>query len=236
MKKYTTLFFDIDDTLLDFGAAEKSALEKLFNGQGIPYTPENIAAYKQINQGLWRAYEDGTIEQQEVVNTRFSRFFETHGKSVDGTLLENQYRSYLEDGEQVMNTSLEFIEALRKDFDLYIVTNGLTNTQDKRLRAAGLHPLFKEVFVSEAIGHQKPKKEFFDYVFNRIPGFIPERGLIIGDSLTSDMKGGYMAGMDTCWFNPGQKPNPTDIVPTYEIKSLDELVDILQLKAETADC
>ena len=31
--------------------------------------------------------------------------------------------------------------------------------------------------------------------------------MIIGDSLTSDMKGGIQAGIHTCWFNPGLKKN-----------------------------
>ena len=36
-------------------------------------------------------------------------------------------------------------------------------------------------------------KEYFDYVFERIPNFAPEEGLIIGDSLSADIKGGYVA-------------------------------------------
>ncbi len=45
-------------------------------------------------------------------------------------------------------------------------------------------------------------KEYFDYVFERIPNFAPEEGLIIGDSLSADIKGGYVAGIDTCRYNP----------------------------------
>jgi len=112
-------------------------------------------------------------------------------------------------------------------YDLYIVTNGVSKTQYKRLRASGLYPLFKDVFVSEDTGSQKPMKAYFDYVFARIANFDVNQALIIGDSLSADIKGGQLAGLDTCWFNPEKKPNHTKIVPTYEIQKLEELYRIL---------
>jgi 2-haloacid dehalogenase len=229
MKNYRTLFFDVDDTLLDFGAAEKVALRLLFEEQNIPLTPEIETKYKQVNQGLWKAFEEGKMGRDEVVNTRFSLLFQEYGQEVDGVLYETKYRSYLEEGHDLIHGALELVTDLHKSqFDLYIVTNGVSKTQDKRLRNSGLHPLFKNVFVSEDTGYQKPMKEFFDYVFARVPDFEPEQALIIGDSLTADIKGGQLAGLDTCWFNPKKKSNQTDIVPTYEIQSLDELYRILK--------
>ncbi|MCM3727834.1 YjjG family noncanonical pyrimidine nucleotidase [Neobacillus cucumis] len=227
MKKYQPLLFDVDDTLLDFAAAEASALKLLFESQSITLTKEMEAHYKKINYGLWKAFEEGHIERDEVVNTRFSLLFKEYGKNVDGILLENNYRGYLEEGHQLIKGAFELISGLQNHFDLYIVTNGVSKTQDKRLRDSGLHPLFKEIFVSEDTGFQKPMKEFFDYVFARIANFSPEHTLIIGDSLSSDIKGGQLAGLDTCWFNPAGKPNHTEIIPTYEIQNLNELYQIL---------
>jgi 2-haloacid dehalogenase len=150
-----------------------------------------------------------------------------YGQVVDGALLEKSYRRYLEEGHQLVNGAFELITDLQNQFDLYIVTNGVSKTQDKRLRASGLHPIFKDIFVSENTGFQKPMKEYFDYVFERIPHFSVEQGLIIGDSLSADIKGGQLAGLDTCWFNPQMMPNDTGIVPTYQIQKLDELYRII---------
>ena len=50
---------------------------------------------------------------------------------------------------------------------------------------------------------------------------------MVGDSLTSDIKGGINYGLDTCWFNPKGKAHPLDMDITYEIKSLDEIFDIV---------
>ncbi|MBG9582557.1 HAD family hydrolase [Bacillus thuringiensis] len=228
MKKYKTLLFDVDDTLLDFQKAEKVALRMLFEEKGIPLTREVEAQYKKINKSLWDAFEEGEINRDEVVNTRFSMLFKEYGEEVDGILFENNYRNYLEEGNQLMQGAFEFISQIQSECDLYIVTNGISKTQYKRLRNAGLHSMFKDIFVSEDTGYQKPMKEYFDYVFERIPNFAPEEGLIIGDSLSADMKGGYVAGIDTCWFNPEKKSNHSEIVPTYEVQNFEELYAILK--------
>ena len=227
LKKYQTLLFDLDDTLLDFGAAENLALRQMFEAQNTPFTAEIEAHYKKINQALWNSYEEGKVDRDEVVNTRFSLLFKEYGQLVDGAVLEMKYRSYLEEGHQFVNGAFELITDLHNQYDLYIVTNGVSKTQDKRLRASGLFPFFKDIFVSEDTGYQKPMKGFFDYAFARIPNFTVNQGLIIGDSLSSDIKGGQQAGLDTCWFNPQLKPNDTQIIPTYQIQTLDELYQIL---------
>ncbi|HDR7540690.1 noncanonical pyrimidine nucleotidase, YjjG family [Bacillus cereus] len=228
MKKYKTLLFDVDDTLLDFQKAEKMALRVLFEEKGIPLTDEIEARYKKINKGLWDAFEKGELSRKEVINTRFSLLFQEYGEEVDGILFENNYRNYLEEGNQLMQGAFEFINQIQGEYELYIVTNGVSKTQDKRLRNAGLHSLFKDVFVSEDTGFQKPMKEYFDYVFERIPNFAPEEGLIIGDSLSADIKGGYVAGIDTCWFNPERKLNDSGIIPTYEVHNFEELEALLK--------
>jgi 2-haloacid dehalogenase len=234
LKKYKTLFFDVDDTLLDFGAAEKLALQLLFEEQNIPLTSEIEEQYKRINQRLWKRFEEGELDRDEVVNTRFSILFNEYEKEMDGILLEKNYRSYLEQGHQLVEGAFELISELQNDYDLYVVTNGVSKTQYKRLHDSGLFPLFKDIFVSEDTGYQKPMKEFFDYVFSRIPNFRVEAALIIGDSLSADIKGGELAGLDTCWFNPNMKQNHTTITPSYQIHNLEEIMQIVRVK--TGSC
>lgn len=227
MKRYRNLLFDVDDTLLDFGAAERYALRLLFEEHAFPFTPETEATYRRINQELWRSFEVGAVTRDEVLHTRHSRLFKEFGREVDGAKMDQSFSRHLEAGHQLMNGAFELIVSLQDDYGLYLVTNGVSRIQDKRLRGSGLHPLFKGVFVSEDTGYQKPMKQYFDYVFARIPGFSVQETLIIGDSLSADIQGGHGAGLDTCWFNPGAKPNGGSVVPTYEIRRLDELPRIL---------
>jgi len=228
MRKYKTLLFDIDNTLLDFDLDEKWALTKLFNEQSISLTSEMIKDYKKINTNLWKSFEEGTIDRNEVLNNRFAILFKKYGKEIEGSHLDQKYRHYLEQGHHLVKGAYELIRNLQKHFDLYIVTNGVSKTQYKRLYNSGLYPFFKNVFVSEDIGYPKPMKQFFDFVFSKIPHFNVEQALIIGDSLSADIQGGNQAGIDTCWFNPQLKLNDTGIIPTYQIQKLDELYHIVK--------
>ncbi len=227
MKRYRNLLFDVDDTLLDFGAAERVALRLLFEEHAFPFTPETEAAYRRINQELWHAFERGIVSREEVLHSRHSRLFKEYGREVDGATMDRIFSRHLEAGHQLVNGAYELIVDLQAEYHLYLVTNGVSRIQDKRLRGSGLHPHFKGIFVSEDTGYQKPMKQYFDYVFARIPGFSAQETLIIGDSLSADIQGGHGAGLDTCWFNPKSKPNGSGVAPTYEIRQLDELHRIL---------
>jgi len=224
---YQTLFFDVDDTLLDFGATEQKALRALFQEIQFDLSTEAEERYRTINRALWDSYEEGQIGRDEVLNTRFSTFLKEYGREEDGVALETKYRAYIANGHDLIEGAFELIAELHEHFDLYIVTNGVSDTQYKRLTDSNLLPYFKDIFVSEDTGFQKPMKEFFSYVFDRIPHFSPEQGLIIGDSLNADIKGGQLSNLDTCWFNPHRIENRSEIIPTYEIHALSELKGIL---------
>ncbi|MFD4703769.1 YjjG family noncanonical pyrimidine nucleotidase [Gottfriedia sp. NPDC058432] len=230
MKTYKTLLFDVDDTLLDFGAAEKVALQSLFKDQNLPLTDEVKSRYKEINHGLWKAFEEGKISRDDIVNTRFSTLFKEFGIEVDGIMLEQSYQNYLGEGNQLVEGAFELLTSLQNEFDLYIVTNGVSKTQYKRLNAAHIYSFFKDIFVSEDTGYQKPMKEYFQYVFDRIPNIELDKTLIIGDSFSADIIGGAGSGIDTCWVNSKMLPNDSDVIPTYEIQKLDELYNILNIE------
>ena len=55
---------------------------------------------------------------------------------------------------------------------------------------------------------------------------------MVGDSLTSDMKGGEDFGIDTCWYNPSLKENRAEVKPTYEVESLLQILEILGVAEE----
>lgn len=225
---YKTLLFDADNTLLDFRKTEAQAMTRTFAKYGIPYNQRTKDVYEEINQGLWKEFEAGKIEKKEVLNRRFQETFQAIGvKPPADFAFEKDFQLALGEGGYLIDGALELCRALSKDRELYIVTNGVTATQKSRMERCGLKPYIKGVFVSEEVGYQKPRKEYFQYVFDRIPGLELSRTLIIGDTLSSDIKGGNAAGIDTCWYNPCRKSNTTDAVVTYEITRLEELWDIV---------
>lgn len=229
MKNYKTLLFDIDDTLLDFKATEQAALKKLFKEQKLELTAEIELHYQTINQAMWRAFERGEVTQKEVISNRFTEVFKAYGKEIDGAKVDQRYREFLAEGHHLIEGALNLIQELHEKFDLYILTNGVSTTQYRRLEDSGLRPYFKNVFVSEDTGYQKPMPEYFSYVFERIPNFEKNETIIIGDSLTSDIKGGNLAGITTCWYNPGGTIAGQEDQPTLEIRKLEEILILLNV-------
>lgn len=227
--KYRILLFDLDDTLLDFGANEIDSLNKLFQQHGYTFSEEICRVYHSVNKQLWSDYENGKIGLDKVLNSRFSETMVRLGKVVDGAEWERQYRELLGNGCQQMEGALELCQSLSASHRLFVITNGITKTQLKRLQQSGLYEFFEDIFTSQSIGFQKPSIEFFNYVTSHIKDFNQKETLIIGDSLNTDIKGGLLSGIDTCWFNRKSLEHSVEIQSTYTVTDLAELYDICQL-------
>ncbi|MBP1989587.1 YjjG family noncanonical pyrimidine nucleotidase [Paenibacillus eucommiae] len=231
---YNILLFDLDDTLLDFGANETESLNKLFQHHGYTFSNELFQVYNSINKQLWADYENGNIVLDVVLNSRFSETMLRLEKVVDGIEWENLYRELLNNGSQLlMDGALEVCQRLSVSNRLFVITNGITQTQIKRLKQSGLYVFFENIFDSQSIGFQKPSKEFFNYVMSQIKDFNIDNALIIGDSLNTDIKGGLLSGIDTCWINRNSQKYSAEIQSTYTITSLVELFDICPPMADS---
>lgn len=224
----TTLFFDLDDTLLDFKAGEAIAIRQTLSRSGIDPTAEMTALYSAINQSQWELLEEGKLTRDQVLLRRFDLLFETLGIPGDSRQTQETYETLLAQQHPFLPGARELLEELFPKYPMYLVSNGTATVQDQRLRDADLGRYFRRVFISERVGVDKPHREFFLRCFSEIPDFSPDQGLIIGDSLTSDMRGGNNAGLHTCWFNPKHKPRRPDIPVEYEISALSELPALLR--------
>ncbi len=224
MKKYSTILFDADETLLDFPAAEKASLEKVCEKFGIFYSEEIRATFSAINLALWKQLEKGLITRDLIRTRRFEQFAEHFGLKADPKEMAVCYVEQLSTFAFLLEGADKLCEKLSKEYDLYIVTNGIGTVQNDRLAKSGLLPFFSGVFISENIGSQKPNKKFFDYVLGNIPEKDKSKVIIVGDSMSSDILGGINAGIDTCFFNPSLREETYK--PTYTATSFQSLENI----------
>ncbi|EFQ57634.1 YjjG family noncanonical pyrimidine nucleotidase [Streptococcus downei] len=225
---YKFLLFDLDHTLLDFEAAEEVALTQMLEAEEVDDVTAYKAYYKPMNQQLWLDLEAKKISKEELVNSRFALLFEHFGKVVDGKVYAEKYQSFLMNQGQTFAGAKELLAELTvSGYQIYGATNGITRIQEGRLRASDIKPYFKQVFISEQTGYQKPDKEFFQVLADQIPGFAKDQALFIGDSLTADIQGGNNAGLDTVWYNPERKENTSPAIPTYTVTSYSELLQLL---------
>jgi len=229
---YKYLLWDVDGTVLDFLASEAYAIRFLFEKYNIgKCSDEMLKMYSDINRKYWQKLERGELTKPEILIGRFREFFEIIG--ADTAIVEDFNRDYqikLGDYAVFVDNAEYILKSQKGRYTIAAVTNGTKVAQERKLRLSGLDEIFDAVFISENIGAEKPNKEFFDYVFEKLGITNKKEVLIIGDSLTSDIKGGADAGIDTCWFNPQHNPNILGIEVTYEIDNLGKIENIVSDK------
>ena len=222
------LFLDLDDTILDFHKAERLAISRTFRSFGLEPTDQVLERYHVINRQHWERLERGELTRDQVLTGRFQMLFEELGIPAQPQAIAKGYEHNLGLGHYFLPGAKEALDTLRGKYRLFLASNGTASVQHSRLTSAGLYPYFEEVFVSQALGANKPSRAFFDACAARIPGYDPRKALMVGDSLTSDILGGINAGMKTCWVCPRGAQGRPDIVPDYRIEALSQLPELLK--------
>lgn len=233
MGEIRAVLWDVDGTLLDFLAAERAAIKTCFSLFGLgECTDEMIAQYSAINVRWWQALERGEYTKPEILVGRFTEFFAARG--IDPAVapaFNAEYQVRLGDTIVFCPHALETVQSLRGRVAQCAVTNGTKIAQDKKLARSGLDRLLDRIFISEVVGAEKPSAAFFAPVFASLGGIKPEEMLIVGDSLTSDIRGGINAGIRTCWYNPGGHAAPPELRTDYTISDIAEVLQIVEKSA-----
>ena len=224
----TTVFLDLDDTILDFQRAEAEALSKTMRHFGVNPTPDLLHRYHEINAAQWRLLEEGKITRPQLLVGRFRLLLEELELPLDSEAVCTEYETNLGRGHFFVPGAPALLETLSPRYDLYLATNGTAHIQRGRLESAGILPQFKGVFISQEVGADKPSPAFFRACFRTIPDFDPAASLMVGDSLTSDIRGAKAAGLRTCWFNPRGEAAPPELRPDYQVRALADLPELLE--------
>lgn len=229
MSRFTTILWDLDQTILDFKKSQDYALRYSFNKLGLEIDDETAALYNDINDSYWKRLERGEIGKEEIHKGRFKTLFGQIGiTGITPEKIEEIYQTALGSVFFFQDEADKLIMQLKKKgYKQYIITNGFYKTQANKVHISGLDKMVDGVFVSEIIGFPKPQKEYFDACIAGMAGVLTDECIIVGDSLTSDIKGGFNAGIATCWYNPDGYSNSLGLPIDYEIRDLWELLNIL---------
>lgn len=223
------ILFDLDDTLFDFHADERTALKKTFAKLKLPLDDAILDRYSEINRAQWKALERGEINRAQVKIQRFRMLFEELGHTPQQAILAAKiYHERLAEDFHFMEDAPWLLEELSGKYRLYLISNGSLYVQRGRLDRSGIEHYFAGIFISEVLGAEKPGREFFERAFEKIPDFDPEQAVVVGDSLTSDILGGINAGVRTIWFNSKGAPQDPEIPADYEVKKLKDLPELLR--------
>lgn len=224
------ILFDLDETLFDFSKAESMAILKTLAHFGVEGKESFVKCYSRINDSLWKCLERGEIKRDELKVKRFELFLKEININAEPAEAAGFYENELAHGHYYIEGAEELVFDLKEKYNLYLVSNGTYNVQMGRLKDASITSCFKKLFISEKIGADKPSKEFFDICFEMIPEMKKDETVIVGDSLTSDIRGGLNAGIHTVWFDRKKAGIKAcqDIKPEYTIVQLAQLPPLLQ--------
>lgn len=227
MTHYPYLLLDADNTLFDFSAANHNAFAQVCAYCGIPYTEENYQCYESFNQPLWTAFDRGEVTKDFLVIERFRRFLQAKQIDRDPAKCNKLHLHHLGQSTVLLPYAEEICRTLSQTHKLYIVTNAVASVQKRRLAESSIAPYITDAFISEDAGAAKPSQAYFDYVFARVPELTKDNCLLIGDSLSSDIKGANNIGVPCCWYNLHGDSRPADLRIDYEITDLRQLLDIV---------
>ena len=203
--------------------SERTSLSRVLANYGHPPADKDLDDYSRINVKWWQKLERGEITRRRVIVGRFEEFLSSFAPELGAAEVADEYENGLKDCGFLLPGAIENLTRLRDEgYQMYAVTNGTGDIQRSRIRLSGIGPLLRDFFISEEIGYEKPSPLFFEAAFRRIPGFRKSEAALIGDSLTSDVRGALNAGVLPVWFSPrGTRTDP--LPPVRVIRSLDEI-------------
>lgn len=224
MKAFPIYFLDADQTLFDFKRAEAESIVRCFASFGLPCGERETALYHRVNDRLWKALERGEVTQQQLRVQRFVDCFAQLGLKEDPVEAAKRYANALAECAYLLPETETVCRELSKRADLYLTTNGIAAIQRGRFARSGLGPYFKDLFVSEELGVSKPHPDYFTRILTRI-GADKGDVLVVGDSLTSDIKGANAAGIACCWYQPNEQLSAEGVHFDWRISRLSALLE-----------
>ena len=237
LKKPQFIFIDIDNTLLDFDKCSMASARLAAASQGLTL-PDNIwQIFKPIHDDFWQRLERGEITIDQLHQQRWNVVLQAAGLSGDGLLFEHDFRTALKDQHIEVEGARDLLVYLSARYPLAAASNGPSAQQIKRLSDADLAPYFSYVFVSEDMGANKPSAAFFDACFETVnadrqkrgqKALAPEDTLMIGDSITADIRGARSYGMATLWYDHDKAAGPGRMEADEYVRDLGQIQKILQ--------
>lgn len=223
---YSLILFDADDTLFDFAESQKVSFLNTLGHFGLEaHFDPLFKTYVEISIELWDKIERNEISKEALKVQRFQRTFETHGIDINYLNISKLYLEMLASNVYLISNAVEVCKQLSQTSRLGIITNGIDLVQRQRLDNSDLKHWIEFMVVSDECGYAKPDHRIFDYTLKRAKHEDLSTVLMVGDRLETDILGANRFGAHSCWYNPHGATNTSDIQPTFEIKSLNELLE-----------
>lgn len=226
---YEHIFFDLDHTLWDADKNVRESLSELLVKHQITddskFIVEFVDYFLLVNEELWDKYRKDEVEKEFLRIERFSRSlkkFHVYHEQIAKNIADD-FVNTTPLKTNLIPHCIEVLEYLKDKYQLHILTNGFTETQQKKLNNSGIADFFGEIITPDKAGYKKPDKRIFDYALNAAKA-KNINSIMIGDTFEVDVIGALNVGIKPVFFNPFNiSHNQADI---HDIKSLKELLNL----------
>ena len=225
--KIDNIFFDLDHTIWDFEKNSSITFSKLLVKYKIDVNfLDFLKVYKPINFKYWKLYREEKISKEFLRHNRLKSAFDELRINVSTNLIDkisNDYIRFLPENNFLIKNSIKILDYLKTKYDLHIITNGFTDVQNKTIKNSGLKDYFINVIDSETVGVKKPNPKIFHYALNITDG-VPEKSLMIGDSLEADILGSLNCGFKAIHLIQDDEPSHKHCRIIKDLKELEKIL------------
>lgn len=236
-KPVKAILFDLDNTLIETRGAGGVGIQKtsefLKTTLGLD-DPTICSICDKFKQKLFHEHFDPsagrTMDDVRVAHWEES-LQETLGTSSTPSLAAQCYYLWKNSRLAVLSLSPEIrslLKQLRSKYKLLLLTNGETQTQREKVEAVGCEGFFDAIVIGGEHAEQKPFLSIFTLCFN-ILEVEAKDCVMVGDSLDTDIQGGFNGGVRaTVWINGAGDAVPDGSVnPDYTIPTVLDLPEVL---------
>lgn len=223
--RYDAILLDADDTLFDFGHAERAAMAEILKWSGID-DEGAYPAYREINDRHWKKLERGELTGAQISTSRFEEFFALYGVKADIRAAADRYQKALARQAKLLQHAQAVVERIAEKLPIAVVTNGLAGVQHARFDSSPIRPFIRALVISGEIGFAKPDPRLLYEALRQLGGVDPSRALMVGDSPSSDLRAANAANIDACWYNPAGKTLPEGVSAKYIVDDLRRIPEI----------
>ena len=236
--KFSTILFDLDETLFDSYESIKVILKELLNDYDYCASDEDLNKYIGINSVYWERFQNGEMDFNSLKIGRFRDYLCELNINIKAEAFSTRFMARFKDAISLIDgASLLCLKLHQAGYKLYVASNGEDSVQKRRINKAGLSSYFDGYFNSDVMGYCKPSVEYYNYIKERIHEKDPKRILMVGDSYSNDVEGAAKAGISGCWFYRKEslynsvistiKRPPGSNLSFITVRSLRELYSIL---------
>ena len=229
MPKIKAIFFDLDNTLVDFLQMKEESCKAAVHAMVMAgLEMDELEAYDQ----LIKKYFDVGIES----NIAFSEFLKEIGQ-FDHKVLAAAINAYLDAKSKCLkpypNVKLTLSKLQKKGVFLSIVTDAPKTKAYQRLLGMGIERFFSFVVGYEDTNSLKssglPLVLALEMLRKELPNVSEEEILMVGDSVERDIVPAKKFGLRTVLSKYGQKKRVPG-KPDYELSDFRELLEICNSK------